>query len=241
MRFVDLGFHLEYVENEEYVESVMNLQGCDKKTATQQDYKAHWKQKAFDFDVQTRCVCALFSRLIGRTKINGCRKLIIHCVPHIPNDRVFHLDGLYEVRIQFNHDDFVSLNDYDKKAMTLELLMTGLRKTARCLNWEIEPLEEVYARVKELGYVNEWFWNKKARCPRKKYTAQLHIMHGVKQVDISIVLTDKSGAEIKREIVASGRPDEWFYTPYLGEIKWADEDTVVLVDRDRKEWFLRVG
>ena len=233
MRLVSFDLDLPYIENEENIISIINMKGCERNEATRQDYEENWKWKRREFALQTRCITSFYERLFGYINTNDCKKLIIKCIPIIHDNAIRKFSGgYYEVVTQLCYDLFAKLSDYDKKKMSLELLMTGVRHAAYSQNWDIAPFENTYLKILDAEYKNEWIWKKSVKSPNKQAIAYVLLQHEVKCIDIYIVISDKKGNEVFRKKIMTEVPDEWIYAQHLGEIKWIDDNKVALINKN---------
>ena len=242
MRLVEFDLDLDYVANEENIALIMKKSGCERNEATRQDYEINWKGKRRDFSSQTRCMTAFFSRLLGGINTEDCKKLLVRCVPEVYGKNVITTsDGFCDVQIQFDYDSFMLLDNFAKKKATLELLMKGIRLVAEDKNWDMKPFESTYVKIVSARYINEWTWQKSAKSPNNKNVAHILLQHEVSEINIFIIVSDKSGNEILRKKVMSELPDEWYYARHLGEIKWVSNSEIVLVDKKKDtEWLVNM-
>ena len=135
--------------------------------------------------------------------------------------------------IQFNYEEFIALDDYNKKKVALELLMQGIRRVASDQGWSMIPFEEAYEEIVEANYVNRWVWQKSAWNKEAKLRARILLCHEVEQIDIYMCIEDRKGNEVYKEKIITEKPDEWEYARYLGSIDWEGNDKVVL--RSKRE------
>jgi hypothetical protein len=242
MKLVEFNLDLDYV-NEENVTSIMKECGCSRNEAMSQDYEMNWKLKRREFENQTRCITSLFSRLFLGKDTKDTRKIIVKCVQKIEGSVTSNYSGGFcDVKVKFDYDSFINLNDSDKKKTALEILMKGIRNVAIEKKWNMEPFERTYNEILKFEYINEWIWKKPIKSPNKKMIAKILLLHEVKQIDISIVICDNIGNEIIRKKVISEEPNEWAYSRYLGEIKWVDNSKVALINRKGdRVWVIEVN
>lgn len=239
MRLIEFDLDLEYVINEDNVALLENENGCGKNEATRNDYELNWKWKRREFSLQTRCITALFSRLLGYINTSDCKKIVVKCVPEIHGKKtVTYPDGFCDVQIKFDYNAYTTLDDFDKKKASLEALMDGIRTVAEEKKWIIEPFESVYDRIKEIRYKNEWVWKKPIKSPDNNAIASVLLQHEISEITISIIISNKSGDELFRKKIMSELPDEWNYARHLGEIKWVSEYEVVLINKKKDEEWL---
>lgn len=68
---------LPYIIDDENVESIMKEENCE---YDDEDYELNWKWKRRSFSLETRCITAMFERLIGKQKTKDCWKILVDCV-----------------------------------------------------------------------------------------------------------------------------------------------------------------
>ena len=234
MRLIAFALDLPYIENEENIVAIINEKGYERNEAIRQDYEANWKQKRREFALQTRCITACFERLFGYMNTRDCKKITINCMPEVPVKSIKKFSGgFYEVQTKFCYTSFTKLNDYEKKKISLDLLMAGVRQIAKAQKWDMAQFEQVYEAIVAAEWKNEWVWKKPVSSPDKKAVAHVFLHHEVRQMDIYLVICDKNGREVVKERIVSEEPDEWVYTQHLGEIKWIDDRKVALVNKNK--------
>jgi hypothetical protein len=156
MRLIEFELDLDYSVNEENVALIMKKSSCARNEAIQQDYEINWKWKRRDFSLQTRCITAFFSRLLGGINTADCKKLIVRCVSAVQGKKVItYSGGFCDVQVQFNYDSFVTIDALAKKKVVLELLMKGIRTVAKEKNWDMEQFEITYAKIVEAKYTDQ--------------------------------------------------------------------------------------
>ena len=222
---------LPYIPDENKINSIMNEKNCLRDEATKMDYEANWKEKRRKFSLETRNISAMFERLFVKMKTKDCWKILVECVDHIREERVLNFSGVYTVQVKFSYDNFLNSDDYEKRQKTLELIMEGIKIIAKSEGWDLEPFETVFSKILEANYTNEWIWKKAVKSGGKKYSAEILCQHGVKSIEIYIILRDKKGYEIDREKVISELPHEFAYAKHLGELKWVSDSEIALVNK----------
>lgn len=231
MQLKEFDLDLPYIVNEEKIQLIMKQNNCSHNDATKMDYESNWKEKRRKFRLNTRCISSMFERLFGKFITKNCCKLLIECVPEVAEHELLDFSGIYSVKVLFDYNNFIEQNEYQKKKMTLEILMEGIRIVAENQKWDVEPFKDVYSRILELDFINEWAWKKPVVSSNKKYHAEVMMLHDVRFIDIYIIVRDTAGNEIKREKIISELPDEFAYARHLGDLKWTSNDTVTLINK----------
>ena len=231
MYLSEFDLDLPYIADEDKIIAIMNEKNCLRNEATKLDYELNWKDKRLKFRLKTRNISAMFERLFGRMETKDCSKVLVECIDNVKEERVLNFLGVYTVQVKFNYNKFSASDYYKKKQKTLDLLMKGIKIVAENENWNIEPFETVYSKIREANYTNEWVWKKPVKRADKKFSAEILCQHGVESIEIYIVLRDKNGAELDRNKVISELPDEFAYAKHLGEVKWLSDNKALLVNR----------
>jgi hypothetical protein len=232
MLLKDFILDLPYKPDQGRIKMIIQEKDCQYDEAVNLDYQQNWKQRRFAFRYETRCITAMFSRLLGKMKTEDCWNVLVECVPYIIEERILNFSGVYTVQVQFDHQSFFEKSESDKKAVALELLMQGIRKIEKNKGWSIESFEKVYVSIKNLNYKNEWIWRKSLNSPNRKHLAEVHCQHNVQSMDISILIKDRKGAEIKRQQIISELPYEIAYAQHLGQLRWVSDNKVSLINQD---------
>jgi len=228
----DFGLNLTYVHDEEQIEFLQHKYNLCRSEAIKLDYQNRWKDKCVRFSLETRCIASFFARVYKNPNTKGCSKILVECAEEPKEKQAVSLFGICEVQVKFNYEDFVALDNYGKKKMTLELLMTGVRKAATDQGWDIEPFEQAYEVIKQADYNNEGTWHKKAKNRETKQTARIFLVHEVEKIDIYMKIEDKLGKEVYSKKIITEKPDEFIYARYLDEFYWRSNEEVVLKWKD---------
>lgn len=237
----DFRFKLEYVPNKILLEKIMSTNQCSYEEAARLEYEKNWKEKTIQFDNQTRGVLALYTRLFSKYKTNDCKIIVFSLVKKITDSRLLNFDGIYELQIQYDYDEFFNLSVYDKKRETLEILKKGLDIIIEQKQWNKSLFDEAYNKVIEVDYSNQWKWKKTIMSPTKEYSSIVFCENKVESFDISIIIYNKKGEELKREKVLSLIPQELVFNIYLGDLKWVSENKVSLINEfGTKQWSVKV-
>lgn len=192
-------------------------------------------KKSFSF--QTRCMTKLYERVFDKKyKTVDCRQLNFHCgnYPEIKLLECF--DGFCQVLVPYNVEEFLKYPDNKKKVEILELLKNSLDFVIREKNWDPDPFQEAYERVKELNYINEFIWDKPKFSPNRKYKAEVICNHDLYDFTLKIVIKDRNGKILHEKEIVSTEPDELIYDRFLGHLQWISDDEIALYEKYSKRY-----
>lgn len=228
----EIAFHLYYEKDDDKIQHLINKYKCSEDEATKKLYQNEWKDKVNIFDIQTRCICAMYTRILQKVQTKGVRKILLQCVQKEIPYKPYISFSVFDVPIQFDYQNFENSDNQKKKEITLETIYAALKEYYKMMDADYDSLIMTYNKIKELNYENIWTWRKKSS-PDRKHTAELILHHEVEFIDFYIVIRDKSGIEIKRQKILSEVPDEWNYVQHLGELKWNSNSEVVLINKEK--------
>lgn len=237
----DFRINPEHTPEDAVLEKIMIENQCTYEEACQIEYKKNaWDILAL-FNKQSRYIVSLYYRFFEKYKTEDCKMIVIHLLKKVVDTRIINCDGIYEIQIQYDYNDFFKLSEYDKKKKILDLLKEGLDKIIKEKQWDRKAFDEAYKKVIEAEYINEWYWKKALRSPTKEYKAAVFCEHKKDVFDITIIITNKKNYEVKRKKVLSLHPEELVFDSYLGKLKWISDDTVVLMNRfENEQWEVKI-
>jgi hypothetical protein len=236
----DFDLNLEYIPNEKIIKNIMESNGWEYSKASDYDYNENWHEKISSFSFQTRCIASLYRRNLEKFKTDDCWKILVKCVKEITDSKI-RTGGVCELQVVYDADEFFALSNYDKKVTTLRILKQGIDLVAEEKHWDKEPFDIAYNKVIECDYVNKWIWKKTKYNPSKKLIAKIYGEHDVDSVDISLVILNRKGEELKRVKIISTLPDELCYSIHLGELRWVSDSEVSLVNIfNTKQWSVKL-
>ena len=231
MRFKEIAFDLPYISNEDNVIRIMNEENCLRSNATKIDYEQNWKSKRHEFSLQTRSICSMFERLMGKITTQNCAKLLIECIPYQSDTTILEFSEVCTIKMQFDYDSFILLDISEKKKLILEMVMKGVQALAEKEKLDYKQFVVVYNQILELNYLNKWVWKKSIKSPNKAFSAEVVVSHDVENVRLTILIKDRSGNVIKAQELLTDLPDEYAYSMHLGNLSWLDETTVTLKNK----------
>jgi len=204
----------------------MQQKNCTSEEATR-EYINQWRDLRSSFRFQTRCTVSMYRRILGKTVIADCVKVVVECVKCNLDTKAHNFTGVRTIQVQYDVREFFSLDPLQKKEKSLELLMEGIQKITKLLQWDLNPFVTAYDEVIHQNYQNHWLW-KKVKSPNLKMCAELWVFHEIDAVDLVLVIRDKKGVEISRGFIISDKPDELIFDKYLGVFRWESNSQITL-------------
>lgn len=236
----EISIDLPYIADNEKITKIMENNQCSRDEAIQTDYEANWKEKRRAITNQTRCICSMFERLMGKVVTKSCSKLIIEC-ENEDNHSMKNYSGFCETKIAFDYNAFASMNKLEKKQMTLQMIMKGLNRLIEQGEILQETFSTVHDQIVELNYNNVWEWRKTCKSPNKEYVAALKVEHDVYFVKFLILIRDKKGNLIAEKELMLEEPHEFVYAYHMGELVWINEKEVALLNKSGdQKWIIRI-
>lgn len=232
----EIQLDLPYREKPEILKSIMIQHNCTYEEAVTIDYDTNWMiQVRKRFELETRCIAAMFMRLLGKYKTKNCSKIVIDCVekedktdyPCYRGSGV----GIGLVRYELDYINFFHKNNYEKKQIALQIIKESLYTIGKKEGWDLVQLENVVNKIEELDYNNFWAFGKKTKSPSKLYTAELYIEHNIEAINFFAVIRDKQNDIVKKKLIVTEKPSEWIYNQYLGKLVWVSDTKIHLNDR----------
>jgi len=214
------------------------------------------QEELIKFHSDTKSIISLFKDVLKNPNFKGHHYISIVCMDAVYTDKVLaqgkketglELNGFYQVEIPVNYSTFMSLPDYEKKKETLELLMTGIRKIAAHLHWDMKPFEEAYDYVVEANYKNE----QKQDAPRslvkhrtRALSAGIGTFQDIGKSEFFVFVCDDKKNELYRETLALPKV-LGHYLSLLNTksppVKWQGENKIVLSNSLRRDMLKHVG
>lgn len=223
---------LPYRVNKKNIERIMVEEKCSYEEAYKIDYDQNWKwQKRRRLELETRCIAAMFIRLLGRYKTKDCSKIVIDCVDEVKRKGYPCAMGICPVDYPLDYEEFFSKDDNEKKAHVFKIIKQSITSIGRAKEWDMEPIQEVFDKIQELEYNNYWTYGRKVKSPNKLYTAELYIEHEIKEINFYILIRDKKGEVVEKKLIITEKPSEWFYFRYFGKLSWLSDNEIQLSNK----------
>ena len=101
MYLKEFELDLPYASDNEKIIKIMEEKGIAL-VGKGKDIPMEWKWVRREFALETRCISAMFDRLFGKFKTDGCRKILVECVDIIKSERVLNFSGILVVQVKFS-------------------------------------------------------------------------------------------------------------------------------------------
>lgn len=196
------------------------------------------------FFKETRCITSLYSRLLPKIETDFEKGILINCVDDMNAlskwEKTQYLFPEYiTIFLEFDSEKYFSLSsNQEKKEMVLDIVHSGIIKIAEQYNWEIYKFQEVYQKIINLNYNNQFIYKKKTS-PNKKYICNIICEHEVSYVDIYLeIRCKKSNMLIKKErLIRERETYETAFSSHIGKLFWQMNHKVILMDSlNRDGW-----
>lgn len=232
----NIELHVSYIPSKGIEDLLVGKSKEEQNKITTEDYNNNMKQRNSKFRLQTRNITAFYERCLKGYKNDKCCKINIECAPNsvIKSSVVL---GIYTVHIPYDIDNFFKLNDFDKKRKTLDLINIAIEHIVEKEQWDKIRFDEAYNQIISENYINTWIWKKQKHSPNRKYIAKVFCEHDIYYCDIGIIIVDKSGQIIKKEVVVTEIPTEWVFIKYFGDLKWISNNELEFIGKDGNSRF----
>lgn len=229
----DIQLDLPYREETNILKDIMIKHNCTYEEALKIDYEENWMIGVRRrFELETRCVISMFLRLLGKYKTKNCSKIVIDCVENELTKKcpsyMGSCAGIGLVRYELDYIKFFNINSNEKKQSILQIIKESFYTIGKEEKWDLNPIEETITKVQELNYDNFWVYGKSVKSPNKSYTAELYIEHHIEKIDFFIVVRNKQNEIIKKKLIITEKPSEWFYAKYFGKLLWISDTEINL-------------
>ena len=233
MKLKEFDFDYPYEKNEDYIQSLLD-NGYEYLQATKKDYEENHKAKRINFRMQTRCITAFVERLLKKVNTPDFWKILINCGSNVDKRESKVVGGVYGIYYELNVEKFMQLSDIEKKRVTLQILKENVIKIFENLQIDSGDFEKVCEQIQRCKYRNEWVWGKKKN---KKLTAEGVLVHNIKSAQIFLRIY-RDNERIGVFEILTTKPDEFCFSKYLGKIKWIDDETIAIEQKNGAEYLL---
>jgi hypothetical protein len=185
----------------------------------------------FTFRDHTRCISALYARVLSPVVTRSGWKILVECVDAKTRDDVQDLLGVLVYEIEHDVAPFFRMSGAEKKRETLEILHRGVLQVAARCGLPAGPFETAYEEVIRRDYRNAFAWRKPVYHPSRRKRAVVRCEHEVEYFRATLAIEARDGAELAATTAFTERPSEFLFVPLLGRLSWRG-DTAVLKDDD---------
>ena len=222
LRHIDLELNLDYF----YFEKECNIRSL--------------RVRERDFSFQTRCMCAMVERLMGKINTISCSSIVFQCYPdNIPEEyfrSCYQLDGCFFYPILFDIEKFEKADDNEKKRITIETIRKSIIDAGAFVGLSDEHMTDIVSScdlVADSEYRNEYLW--KHAYQFHNYYIQYKIVHEVGYTDIFILLMNRKKEILDEHFVIKTRPDELFFHHYLVKPEIISDSEIRITPKDGDE------
>lgn len=221
---------LDYQNDEKVINNLMIDNNLSYNEASILYYNWNWKEKCRNFNLETRCMTSMYSRLFPKFITKNEWKILIQCCDKVFDDRIISCGGVISTQVKINYTNYCRLTNNEKKRYALETLMKGIKKIINYRNWNIEPFMVTSNQIISLNYDNTWIWK---TVKSNTLEAKVICQHSVNDITIVLVVSDLHENIILNDKIITELPDEWAYSKYLGNLK-IEKNKILLLDKKKK-------
>lgn len=230
LRYIQLN--CIYKENEEEINNIIKENKLSYEEAKMKHIDIFYNEIRNEIDNESRCIITHFQHELGRYDNVNCLKVCLDCNNEL--DYVGEpIENIISVGCQLNYNEYKKLNNDEKKKLVLKIIVDGFEKLNRKYNWDLTPVYRAIEVIKEKKYINRGQFLKTKSNKSRSHKAKLLFNHELDKIELFLSISNKLGEEIKRVKVIETEPVEWYYSTYLGDIKWLSNNDVVLYDTNK--------
>ncbi|MCZ8257362.1 MAG: hypothetical protein O9327_17060 [Polaromonas sp.] len=183
------------------------------------------------FDLESRCVCAHFARLVreaGLTLSSGWGILGEYLRPPQPM-RYELVAGLHRTLPNIDIREYASLGSADKKRYFLGLIVGLVKEVAEHGGCEADPFLDVADEVLRQDLKNVWEWKRGRKIsPDGKHRVRVWVHHELRAFQLKFEIRKSQVVVFEKVLLVEGAPDELVLNAVLGELSWPGDDMLVL-------------
>ena len=192
-------------------------------------------EESRQFSLFCRSVCAHFERHFQPIETENIYRIIIKISESEErNSTTEESSSVLKYYKSFNFDKFSKMKEISKKEFLLDFLFESLLELCKKFKWSTESFLNAYNLVKREKFVNTYV-HKRKNSRNRKLIAELECHHESAKFDCYLKVYDRSGNEVLNKLLFTEDPDEFLFNGLLGDIKWLDNQTLMLLRRDRSE------
>jgi len=195
------------------------------------------KDENFAFDLQSRCVCGLFARLVQEAKIQLPRGWGVYGEfgPEPTEPHVNFVNGLFMIRLADDIRGFDVHDEVEKKKNFLKQIMRLMEVLAAQEPIALSAFQAVADKAVSMNFVNSWEWKGGRKySPNKKYRSKVLVRHETEYFELTMQLLGRDGTVLNETKLRPNKiPDEIIIDNMLGELIWISETEFEIVSRLR--------
>jgi len=182
------------------------------------------------FNLETSCVCTLFSRCIAPFDTGGIQKIVLVVGDRSAIGNPTKLLDVVELKLPFDYASYWSLNGREKKKVHLDTLISGVSIVASAFDWSKEPFEDAAEEVMSLDFKNEGVVGKPLRSPAGKSTAQLSYAYELDRIRLTALIRANRTAPPRVVGSVDIPPHPLWLANAVKGFRWRDATTLEVPD-----------
>ena len=191
------------------------------------------KEKSKNFNIQQNAIALLFGRFLEPYQ-NGLNKIRIELSDVLKNPIISGPDKYNPFAIidwPFNFREYFELSRYERRKYINETLHQAMQAMCNELNYDFQPFQRAYEKVKELDYQNAYIHGKLKTAPDRKHKAGVHIRVEEEHAIISALVQDSEGNETTRIEILRTLPHYMFIYKFIHQTKWLNKEHFQISDK----------
>ncbi len=185
----------------------------------------------------SHCITELFRQRLGRIDTGRIRKIFIEIGSKKPPNCMYgEFDQIWFTWHVADIDAFHRSTDREKKQMLLDITHESTIEVATVEGWDRTPFDRAYSEIIATDFQNEWYSREKAKSPNGDRVARVLFFHGLRSIEVHIVVTDRRARELARQHIGTVcQPVRTFAVDYAGKVFWEGNNMVILQSPSRKQ------
>lgn len=186
-------------------------------------------------DYLSQCMTSMVTRFMYDVNL-PFKKLVIEIWDDEIDDGIKVITGclgVQEVRIIYSPWKFFTVDDLEKKKITIDIVeQAALVFCSEGFSFG-EDFKNACRLVRMANYENRWLWKRKQS--KNKLTAEVVVLHDIREIHIWLSVYNHCGQMLRRVLVHKQNANSnWLKMYYLGNLSWKDD----IVSITSKEGFL---
>ena len=185
------------------------------------------------FNQSTYVITDVFDRS-ANIKLKGVRKIHIKLINKDDEFKAYDTQNglqIISLYMPFDFSHYQSQEKINRRAYLLDTLYKAIENMCSELNYDFQPFQHAYEKVKELDYQNAYIHGKLKTAPDRKHKAGVHIRVEEEHAIISALVQDSEGNETARIELLRTLPHYMFIYKFIHQTKWLDKDHFQISDK----------